>query len=93
MAAKKPKGSRPKKKGGISTNPNTRSKAIGKTDYEPVAEPTTLHEALQAINMWGFYMSKWGYRIDAEFHKIEKLIGGVTGTPAEHLDPPPEPFK
>jgi hypothetical protein len=93
MAAKKSKGSKAKKTGRTSTNPNTRARAIGKIDYEPVPEPATLHEALQAINMWGFYFSKWGYRIDAEFHKIEKLIGATTGTTAEHLDPPPEPFK
>lgn len=101
MGAKKPKAGAKKTKGGakkkttgrVGTNPNTRAKAIGKIDYEPVLEPTTLHAALQALNMWGFYLSEWGQRVDDEFHRLDKLITGTSGSTSEHLDPPPEPFK
>jgi hypothetical protein len=93
MGAKKPKGGRPKTKSRTRANPNTRAKAIAALTYKPVPEPTTLHEAIEALNMWGYYLAKWGQRIDREFHKVEARIRRTTGTPAEHLDPPPEPFK
>lgn len=91
-ATQQPLADKADKNPGVKHAKNSKKKADGGAEYIPVPKPKTLEEAIDTLNMWGYYVAKWGQRVDEEFHRLEKLVKKSGGKAASHLDPPPEPY-
>ena len=78
----------------MQANPNSKARADDDNDYVPIDRPEDPGAALDALNLWAYYLSKWGQKVKAKHDDLERQLKELgQGSAATHLDPPPEPFK